>query len=332
MSLSLEVLNKNTYRNATTTTAKQIMEGMHPSVNKISGEQQSNTKANVDSFVYSGGKTECGAYSKSMAMHIPLEVSSASKVQAKGAKGASNVYLNVITHRAAKRAGISVGTNGQPRISGSNDYTKYNNAKRSIEETYWCQTGEWENLSGDGSQECARTALATMASINSDSVVTPNKTTANMNSVRVYGYPYPVEGGYSYNYNAVNGSDIGCHTYGFKNESDLLEAINTELSQKRSVEVKVTTKATERMHWVTITGTKDGKQAKSFRDLMGVDPWYNGENIAHGGHRGTGKGSTESSNSGVIRLSTTCSGFRYTNEDDDDYPEGYRMVTFNVDN
>ena len=63
---------------------------------------------------------------------------------------------------------------------------------------------------------------------------------------------------------------------------------------------------------------------------MGVDPWYNGNNTANGGSTGTGNGACTASKSGVIALSTTCSGFRYSQNDN--YPAGYRMVTFNVDN
>lgn len=331
MSVSLEILNNNnSYRTTTAKTAKSAKAAESKPFSTPVEESTEKAVANVDSFVHGGGSIRFGAYSKPMAMkNIGAETASAvSKVQAKGAKGASNVYLNVITHRAAKKAGIGVGVNGEPRIGGYSDYNSYNNAKKSIEETFWCQTGGWEKLSGDGSSECARTALATMASINSDSVVTPDKTGANMTSVRVYGYLYKEKGDYNYNYDTNNGAEKGFHTYGFKEESDLISAINTELSQKRSVEVKVTTKS-GRDHWVTVTGTKSGRQANTFSDLIGVDPWFNGNNTAHGGKEGTGDYSTDIDRSGVINLESTCSGFCYTV--DKTYPKGYRIATFNID-
>ena len=238
-------------------------------------------------------------------------------------------YYNVVVNRAAKMAGVSVGANGEPRINGASDYYSYNNAKEYIEGTFWCQTGGWSGLSGDGSTERARTASATMASINSGSIVTPNDTGAAMTSVTVDGSVYAISGGYAHNYSTVNGAAQGFHSYGFSSQSDLLSAINTELSQNRSVAVKVTTN-TGVQHWVTVTGTQDGKPAESFSDLMGVDPWYNGNNTANGGSTGTGNGACTASKSGVIALSTTCSGFRYSQNDN--YPAGYRMVTFNVDN
>lgn len=210
--------------------------------------------------------------------------------------------------------------------SASNTVSYYNVY---IEGTFWCQTGGWSGLSGDGSTECARTASATMASINSGSIVTPNDTGAAMTSVTVDGSVYAISGGYAHNYSTVNGAAQGFHSYGFSSQSDLLSAINTELSQNRSVAVKVTTN-TGVQHWVTVTGTQDGKPAESFSDLMGVDPWYNGNNTANGGSTGTGNGACTASKSGVIALSTTCSGFRYSQNDN--YPAGYRMVTFNVDN
>ena len=251
------------------------------------------------------------------------------EIQSSTYSSSSVSYYNVIVNRAAKMAGVSVGANGEPRINGEYDYKSYQAALTSIQGTFWCQTGGWSNLSGDGSRECARTASATMASINSGFVVTPNDTGSQMTSVSANGTVYQRTGGYAHNYNTVNGAAQGFHAYGFANTSDLLAAINTELSQNRSVAVKVTTN-TGSEHWVTVTGTVDGKPANSFSDLKGVDPWYNGNNTANGGSVGTGSGACNSSKSGVISLSTTCSGFRYTSGDN--YPSGYRMVTFNIDN
>lgn len=82
-------------------------------------------------------------------------------------------------------------------------------------------------------------------------------------------------------------------------------------------------------HWVTVTGTVDGKPATSFDDLVGVDPWYNGNNTAHGGSVGIGGDACNASKSGVISLNKTCLGFMETTGDK--FPDGYRIVTFNVD-
>lgn len=282
----------------------------------------------VDSFDYRVPEAEIGTtyspkdYLVDNKMHM-LEIQSSTY------SSSSVSYYNVIVNRAAKMAGVSVGANGEPRINGEYDYKSYQAALTSIQGTFWCQTGGWSNLKGDGSSECARTASATMASINSGSVVTPNDTGSQMTSVSVNDTVYQRTGDYAHNYNTVNGATQGFHAYGFDTTSDLLAAINTELSQNRSVAVKVTTN-TGSEHWVTVTGTVDGKPANSFSDLKGVDPWYNGNNTANGGSVGTGSYACNLSKSGVISLSTTCSGFRYTSGDY--YPSGYRMVTFNIDN
>ncbi len=282
----------------------------------------------VDSFDYRVPETEIGTtYSpKDCLVENKMRMS---EIQSSTYSSSSVSYYNVIVNRAAKMAGVSVGANGEPKINGEYDYKSYQAALTSIQGTFWCQTGGWSGLSGDGSTECARTASATMASINSGSIVTPNDTGAAMTSVTVDGSVYAISGGYAHNYSTVNGAAQGFHSYGFSSQSDLLSAINTELSQNRSVAVKVTTN-TGVQHWVTVTGTQDGKPAESFSDLMGVDPWYNGNNTANGGSTGTGNGACTASKSGVIALSTTCSGFRYSQNDN--YPAGYRMVTFNVDN
>ena len=56
--------------------------------------------------------------------------------------------------------------------------------------------------------------------------------------------------------------------------------------------------------WVTVTGTLDGKDATSFDDLKGVDPWYNGSN-PNNIKPGTGNSSSNKNNSGIVPLSKT---------------------------
>ena len=284
---------------------------------------EENISKSFDTFEYKNTTANRTTYSPSTLSSKTLATTEASQVQTTASTSSVTPNYNVIVSRAAKNAGIAIGANGEPRINSAADAKSYNAAKEAIESTYWCQTGGWDNLSGDGSTECARTASATMASINSGSVVTPNDTGAFMTSVTVDGTTYSRQNGYSQNYDVTKGAASGFSAYGFSSEDDLIDAINTELSHNRSVIVHVTTKKGSE-HWVTVTGTNDGKAAESFSDLMGVDPWYNGSNTEHGGQQGIGDNSCNESKSGVIALNTTCTGFMRADNI-------YGMVTFNVD-
>lgn len=237
------------------------------------------------------------------------------KVQTAVTKSATNSFCNVVVSRAAKNAGISVDANGSPIINSAAASKKYLSALNKIESTYWCQTGGWSNLSGDGRTECARTATATMASINSNSIVTPNDTQSQVLGVTVNNKTYSRNTGGSYN--ITSGAGNGLYSYDLSSSKDLINAVNNELMNNRSVVVK-TTVAGE--HWVTVTGTKNGKPAKSFDDFIGIDPWYNGSNPENASSS-TGNGSTRADRSGVISLSTV------TNQN---LHSEYKMFTFKI--
>ena len=194
-------------------------------------------------------------------------------------------------------------------------------------DVFWCQTGGWENFPNDGYNQCARTAVATMASINSDSVVTPNDTGTDCVSVKVKGIPYNRAGfdgeGVSSNYNLNDFKNAdkqkGFNYYTFNNESEILYAINYELNNGRAVIVKTNGRD---QHWVTVTDTTTGKDATCFADLMGIDPWYNGFKPPNP-QIGTGNQSTDENKSEVIQLINGV-------QNQTDFL-GYRIMTFNID-
>ncbi|MCL2108939.1 MAG: Ig-like domain-containing protein [Oscillospiraceae bacterium] len=143
-------------------------------------------------------------------------------------------------------------------------------------DVFWCQTGGWEIQNRPLAQECARTAVATMASLNTGFKVTPNKVTEEVTNVEIDGQDYGLVSHYN-SYDVNTGAHQGFNRYTFSDKAQILSAINCELDKDRAVVVR-TNGTTAEMHWVTVTETKDGKTAKSFADLMGIDPWYNGTN------------------------------------------------------
>lgn len=157
-------------------------------------------------------------------------------------------------------------------------------------------------MKDDGREECCRTAAATMASINSGYTVTPDDTTRpgwftgmTVNNKNV---PYNSNAG---TYNTSSGPAKNLNCYRCESEQALIKAINNELESGRSVLLKTLTK-TGYEHWVTVTGTIDGKKAESYSDLVGIDPWYNGSN-PNNPSTGSGDNACSNSYSGVFQLS-----------------------------
>lgn len=229
-----------------------------------------------------------------------LDASETQSVQSVNSVNSTSKYYNVITNICAKKAGVSVSASGSPNINGAYEAKIYSEALSKIQGAFWCQTGGWSNLSGDGSRECMRTALATMVSINSDVTVTPDDTGSGASSVTVNGTT--IDRDDRSDYTISDGAKGGFTLYNFNSTTDLINAVNNELLNNRSVVVKSTTAAGDD-HWVTVTGTKDGKPAKSFNDFIGVDPWYNGSNN-NNPSTGSGTGATRNDYSGVITLSS----------------------------
>lgn len=153
---------------------------------------------------------------------------------------------------------------------------------------FWCQTGGWDfglNSNGTvntGSGECARTAIATMASINTNSIVYPTDVVVAEkleNKVTINGKDH-IRGNNASSYSFAafeqnSGTHKGFNSYKATNEPQILRIINSELSNGRAI-VILTNGSGE--HWVTVTGTTTGKFANNFSELKGVDPWYNGKN------------------------------------------------------
>lgn len=166
------------------------------------------------------------------------------------------------------------------------------------ESVFWCQTGGWwENRNHTGYDRCMMTSIATMSSINTNSIVLPTDVAWDSSSVIINGAKYfrsdidILESNYVF--------QNGFCLYNFNNVDDILWYINYEISHRRAVVVK-TTVAGE--HWVTVTGTVDGEPAECFEDFVGVDPWYNGLNV-HNPHNANYSSSNNPEYSGIIRLS-----------------------------
>lgn len=183
----------------------------------------------IDSFEHRVQKTDNGTTYSPQDLMASDEMR-ASKIQSSDESRSTASYYNVVVNRAAEKAGVKVSASGSPIINSQYDYNSYQSALKSIQDTYWCQTGGWSNLKDKGKSECGRTALATMASINSGTVVTPNDTGEGMVPVTVNGKPYDREGYFAHNYDTATGAGSGYYAYGFSNTSDLIDAINTELS------------------------------------------------------------------------------------------------------
>lgn len=213
----------------------------------------------------------------------------------------TNVYYDTIKAAAAKKAAVTLSSSGSPNINSGYEAKRYSDEISRINNCFYCQTGGWSALSGDGSSECCRTAVATMASINSGYTVTPNNTTGNSNGLtgmNVNGKNVTLTKA-SKQYNITSGPASGLNMYSCGSEEGVVDAINNELSNGRSVLVKTTVGGE---HWVTVTGTLNGKPAGTFEDFVGVDPWYNGNNPGNMS-TGTGSYSTNPSRAGVIQLS-----------------------------
>lgn len=194
--------------------------------------------------------------------------------QSENTRAVNNVYLNVITQKAAQAAGVSVGANGVPRINNAAQADAYNAECSRIYGAFWCQTGGWWP-DGDNTK-CAPTAIATCASINLGVTITPSQVDANCNFIDgVASRTRNDDFNATYESYEATCNNTGLNYYNFSSEEDILDAINNELSKKRSVVVKTNYAG---QHWVTITGTRDGAPADSFSDFIGVDPWYNGLN------------------------------------------------------
>lgn len=211
-----------------------------------------------------------------------------------------NVCLDTIKRAAAKKAGISLSSTGVPSINGGTAASLYFGEISRINNCFYCQTGGWSKFPNNGKSCCARTAAATMASINSGYTVTPDDTTGTsdyLTGITVNGSekPWKSMGTYSTSTGAASGL---CH-YSCGSEDGVIAAINNELKAGRSVMVKTTVSG---QHWVTVTGTKDGNYADSFDDFVGIDPWYNGNNPGNLS-TGIGSGATNANRAGVIQLS-----------------------------
>lgn len=210
-----------------------------------------------------------------------------------------NVCLDVIKRAAAKKAGILLSATGVPSINGGTEARLYFEEMSRINNCFYCQTGGWSELPGTGKLGCERTAAATMVSINSGYTVTPNDTIGPdncLNGIVVNGSEKTRT--YQGTYSTATGAAHGLCEYSCKSESGVIAAINNELKAGRSVMLRTTYGGG---HWVTVTGTIDGKYADSFNDFVGIDPWFNGDNDGNPS-TGIGNGATNENRAGVIQL------------------------------
>jgi hypothetical protein len=181
---------------------------------------------------------------------------------------------------------------------------------------FWCQTGGWFGTGNDGSGECARTAIATMTSINSSSVVKPNDVAGRAANVTINGITHDrSEDNYGSNYNfddfLENGMRDGFNGYIFSSIEDLMHVVNHELNNDRAVVVRTLFQRPNgnwEQHWVTVTGIDETISVppnKLFDALMGIDPWFNGSNSNNPNETGSGDSSNDETRSGIVHLSNT---------------------------
>lgn len=260
------------------------------------------TSAYSPSSIYSKTKAS-SEYSKDYAYNPQKEssVNEAEAVQAVASTNGTSNYYDVIINRAAMKAGISVSSTGAPHITGTTEAKIYGDEVTRIRGAFWCQTGGWwdNEVNHDGHDECMRTATATMVSINSGVTVEPTDVIDGSNGVYFENNSY-VGRTTKNSYN--NNEEPGFSLYFLNSQTNLINAVNNELKNNRAVMVKTKTNSGID-HWVTITGTKNGKPATSYYDLVGVDPWYNGTN-SHNPHDGTGTEANSSTYSGVFTVSS----------------------------
>jgi hypothetical protein len=241
---------------------------------------------------------------------------------------------------AASMANIRYDSRGSPVINSATDYLAYQAAMGGLTDVagnsdknnysdrlsdidpklFYCQTGGWYT-ENNGSDQCARTSAATMASINSGSIVLPTDVSFDLLSITLKGTTYARTNIKMNGTTDFTGSEYGYHCYYFSSEEQLMEAINVELSNGRSVEVHTAHKENSE-HWVTVTETIGNKTAENFNDLMGIDPWYNGLNTFMDKSSPILSAQAKEK-SGVVVLSGTLTNQRINSD--------YRMFTFNID-
>lgn len=259
-------------------------------------------------------------FTKTSSIQKSITYASAAAQASKAKSSTNTTPYNILDYGIARKAGVALGSNKTPRINNSTDARNYQNAQKSIGDVFWCQTGGWFD---DGFQQCGRTSIATMISLNSGKIVKPTDTEDGAGSVTVNGNKVERQGSYDYDYNLQEGAPAGYAAYGFKAKTDLTQAINKELSEGRSVSVKVIKGDSE--HWITIVGSNKANP-QGLGDYLCVDPWYNGNNTQYGAQTGTGQSATSVAKSGVICATDSCVDFMETSGDV--YPVGYRMMTY----
>lgn len=176
-----------------------------------------------------------------MSQKTKIQTSKTTAIQAKSTS-VPTVCLDTIKRAAAKKAGISLSPSGSPSINGGTEARLYFGEISRINNCFYCQTGGWSALSGDGSNACGRTAAATMVSINSGITVTPNDTCGSGDSltgITVNNTTYNLKRNNS-TYNVDSGAADGLNYYKCGSESGVISAINNELKAGRSVMVKTT--------------------------------------------------------------------------------------------
>lgn len=158
----------------------------------------SKASANTDTFENSSNGSDInsiGLYTKSVNTQRDIISSEVMAVQNVSSTNSTSNYYDVIKNKAAQKAGATVSSNGSINIPGPSAAYAYQAERKMIEGTFWCQTGGWSNLEGNGSRECCRTAVATMASINSGTIVTPDDTGSSASSVTVNDTRYQYKDG-----------------------------------------------------------------------------------------------------------------------------------------
>ena len=189
--------------------------------------------------------------------------------------GNTNKYDPIKT--AAKISGTNFTSLEQAQHTGGTAFKKFMNAYdpsyRLREENIsrfvsYNQNGGWFD---NGGQACKATSLAIVASINSDSFITPDKVGAEQSNGYLGSPISKVEGFDGHTYDVTTISDTNNVT-----PNQQLNKIKESLRQGKAISVEVTTNSGSQ-HWVVVTGTVDGcaiDNISSINDLIGIDPWH----------------------------------------------------------
>ncbi len=253
--MNITALEQNVNQNYTASVATKPANNIVKAKN-IQSVENENTSLNTDNFALSERSAEnAGIYS-------PKALAKSSAVGYAGTTTAKKIE-NIPYSLAAKRAGLSVDSDGMPRINGSSDYNQFNaemnkirnvNKKISCKAEYrYSQTGNSYGYT-NATTSCATYALATAVSIREGKAITP-KDIVTESSTSGHGTSWSSHDAYKVE---------NC------SEQNVLLAVDAQLSLGNPVLIHATDSYGSG-HWATVIG-KDSNGEYTI-----IDPYYGEE-------------------------------------------------------